>query len=91
LRFVERRLLRVNDELERLRREEQLVEGELNMHRHLADDAMRDAAVYEGLDREESRMASKDVDALEKALEKTRKTITGLEERRARLLARLGD
>jgi hypothetical protein len=91
MRRVERRLMRINDELERLRHEEHLVEGELNMHRHLADDAARDAAVYEGLDREESRMANKDVAALARSLAKTRKTIAGLEERRARLLARLGE
>jgi hypothetical protein len=91
MRRDERRLLRISDELLRLRREEQLVAGELEMHRHLADDAARDAAVYEGLERAEARDAMKDVAALERALATTRDAIANLEERRSRLLARLGD
>ena len=89
MRRIERRLLRIGDELERLRREEQLVEGELNMHRHLADDAARDVAVYEGLDRAESRMANKDVAGLERALERTRRQLRRVESKREDLLRRL--
>ena len=89
MRLSERRLLRINGELERLRREEHLVEGELEMHRHLADDAVRDAAVYEGLDRAEARDAVKDVRRQERALESTRRAIARAESRRAALLRRL--
>ena len=85
----ERRLLRINDELVRLRREAELTEGELTMHRHLADDAARDAAVYEGVERAEARDAVKDVAALTRALEATRRSIARLEERRTKLLAKL--
>ena len=63
MRRVERQLFRLNDTIEQLRRQIELVEGELNMHRHLADDAERDATVSEGTDRAESRMANKDVAA----------------------------
>jgi hypothetical protein len=90
MRLIERRLLRINDELERLRREQELVAGELEMHRHLADDAVRDAAVYEGLERAEARDAAKDVQRQEKALAATRKQIARLEEKRDKLLDGLG-
>ena len=91
MKALERRLLKINDELVRLRQEEQLVASELEMHRHLADDAVRDAAVYEGTERAEARDALKDVQLQERALESTRKSIARLEAKRDRLLARLGD
>ena len=87
---VERRLFRVNDDIARLRREVELAEGELNMHRHLADDAARDAAVSEGLERAESRAASKDVAALRAALDRARRDLERAEARRLALLERLG-
>ena len=89
MRWIERRLLRINDEILRLRREKELVAGELEMHRHLADDAERDAAVYEGIDRAESRAASKDVAALERALDRGRRDLERAEVRRLDLLQRL--
>ena len=89
MRRIERRLLRLNDELQRLRREEELVEGELNMHRHLADDAVRDAAVHGGIDRAEARDAVKDVHRQEEALRSTKAEIARVEEKRRRLLDRL--
>ena len=57
MRRIEKRLFGLNEEISRLQREIELTEGELNMHRHLADDAARDAAVSEGIERQESRMA----------------------------------
>ena len=89
MRWIERRLLRINDEILRLRREKELVAGELEMHRHLADDAERDAAVYEGLEREEARMANKDVAALERTLERSQRNLDRAEARRLELLRRL--
>jgi hypothetical protein len=88
--LIERRLLHINGEIGRLRLEEQLVEGELNMHRHLADDAARDSAVSEGMARLEAREALKDVHRQERALEKTRRTIARLEAKRDGLLGKLG-
>jgi len=73
-----------------MRREVELAEGELNMHRHLADDAARDAAVYEGVERSESRAANKDVSALERALDRSRQDLERAEARRAELLRKLG-
>ena len=89
MRRVERRLFRLNEDIERLRRGVEVTEGELNMHRHLADDAARDAAVSEGLERAESRMANKDVAALERALERTRRDLDRAEAKRLDLLRRL--
>ena len=89
MRWVERRLLRIGDEIVRLRREEEIAEGELAMHRHLADDAVRDAAVHGGLERAEARDARKDVAALERALAQTRRGLERLETKRERLLRRM--
>ena len=91
MRRIERRILRLNGELERLRREVELVEGELGMHRHLADDATRDAVVTdEPAERADARDAAKDVSRLEGALEAVRSEIERLEAKRDRLLERLG-
>jgi hypothetical protein len=89
MRLVERRLFKLNDEIQRLRREEELAQGELGFHRHLSDDATRDAVVS-GLptDRSEARSAAKDVARLEAALEDVRGRIQALEAKRARLLER---
>jgi chromosome segregation ATPase len=87
---TERRLKRVSDEIRRLRREQELVEGELGMHRHLADDAMRDAIVTgESIERAEARDASKSVTRLQAALESVRRELGRLEEERDRLLDKL--
>jgi hypothetical protein len=92
MRRIERRLFRLNEELARLRREAELVEGELGMHRHLSDDAVRDALVSEApLERAEAREASKDAARLQAALEDTRARVVRLERERDGLLARLGD
>ena len=90
MRWVERRLLYVNGEIKRLRLEETMVEGELNMVRHLADDAARDSAVHEGLAKLEEREAMKDVHRQEKALADTQRRIAKLEAKRDKLLRRLG-
>jgi signal transduction protein with GAF and PtsI domain len=82
--------MRISDEILRLRREEELVEGELGMHRHLADDATRDAIVTgEPIERAEARDASKDVTRLEAALEGARRELERLQKKRDRLLDRL--
>ena len=49
MRGIEKKLFGLNEEVSRLQREIELTEGELNIHRHLADDAARDAAVSEGV------------------------------------------
>lgn len=91
MRRIERRLFRLNDEIEALRREERLVAGELEMHRHLDDDARRDAVVYETpVERANVRDTAADVSRGETVLAELRERIARLEEERARLLERLG-
>jgi hypothetical protein len=92
MRLAERRILKVNDEILRLRREEELAEGELGFHRHLSDDATRDAAVTDlPVDRADARDAAKDVARLQAALEDVRGKIRRLEAKRDRLLDQLQD
>jgi hypothetical protein len=89
---LERRLFRLNDELRRLRREQELVEGELGMHRHLADDATRDAVVSEHpVDQGEARASARDVARLQAALDDVRRKIDRVQAHREDLLARLRD
>lgn len=92
MRRTERRLFKINEEIRRLRREEELAEGELGFHRHLSDDAVRDAAVSDlPADRAEARSAAKDASRLQGALDDVRHRIQRLELQRDRLLDRLGD
>jgi hypothetical protein len=90
VRRTERRLFELNEEIQRLRHEERLVEGELGFHRHLSDDAVRDAVVSDlPADRAEARHAAKDVARLEGALDDVRRRIERLELHRDQLLDRL--
>ena len=91
MRRSERRLFRLNDELHRLQHDVELTAGELEMHRHLDDDARRDAAVSDSpLDRSEADQTARDVQRMETALRSLRRRITAIEHRRERLLAKLG-
>jgi len=88
---TERRLLRLADELADLREEERLVAGELEFHRHLHDDAARDAAAYDTpVERLNERDTRLDVERFERTLTRIRDRIAALEERRAKLLQQLG-
>ena len=90
MRRIERRILRINDELAGLRREEALVAGELEMHRHLDDDARRDAAVSDSpVDRADAYQSGKDVTRFLRLLSRIRKRREQIEGKRRRLLARL--
>lgn len=92
MRRTERRLFKLNEELARLRREEELTRGELEMHSHLFDDYQRDAVVSEEpSDRADARQSSKDVARLQGALESVRTKIERTERKRAELLASLDD
>ena len=73
---------RLNRELEALAEEVRLMEEELNYHRHLADDAARDSAVYDDpIERENARITAADVNRFERQLAR-------LDRKRARLEAR---
>jgi predicted component of type VI protein secretion system len=92
VRRTERRLFKLNEELARLRREEELTRGELEMHSHLLDDHQRDAIVSDApADRADARQSAKDVARLRGALESVRARIERTERTRGELLARLDD
>lgn len=87
---LERRLLTIGDELERLIEEERLVGEELSFHRSLADDAARDAAVLDTpIEHENASMTASDVRRLERRLSRLAERRQKLEARRARLLEKL--
>lgn len=92
MRGIEKKLLRLNGRIAELQREERLVEEELAFHRHIDDDAQRDAAVS-GMpaDVSEARATAADVARFERALRNLRRRRAELEERREGLLGRLGD
>ena len=89
-RRIERRLFAISDRLERLRQEELIVAEELSVHRHLHDDAVRDAAVSEHAeDRAEARETAALVARFEREIKTLRQERRGLESKRAELLAKL--
>jgi predicted component of type VI protein secretion system len=92
VRRTERRLFKLNEELARLRREEELTRGELEMHSHLHDDFQREAVVSdEPADRVDARQSGKDVARLQGALDGVRGRIERVERQRTELLAKLDD
>jgi len=86
---TERRIFRINDEITRLQEEIRLTEEELRIHQHLDDDARRDAAVGGPIEREDARLTSDDVERFHDVVGALQARIGRLEEKRARLLARL--
>jgi hypothetical protein len=86
---AERRLFRINDEIERLRGELRLTEEELRIHQHLDDDARRDAAVGGPIEREDARITSGDVERFAALIAKLQSQIGRLERKRSRLLGRM--
>ena len=92
VRRIEKRLFKLNEELARLRRDEELTRGELEMHGHLHDDDLRDAVVSDApADRATERQSAKDVARLRGALDDIRAKIARTERSRDDLLAKLGD
>lgn len=76
---VHRRLFKINDQIERLERELESTRAELEYHRSINDDAQRDAAVGNYIDREEAGATAADVRRFEK-------TIVDLEDRHEKLV-----
>jgi predicted component of type VI protein secretion system len=92
MRRTERRLFKLNEELARLRTEEEVTRGELEMHAHLHDDFERDALVSDApADRADARASAKDVARLRGALDAVRAKIERTERTRDELLAKLDD
>ena len=89
-RRLSKRLFVVNDRLLLLDQEESQVAAELDYHRHLADDAVRDAAVYESsLHRDVADRAVADVGRFERALDDIDRRREVLVAKRDRLLDRM--
>ena len=89
--LLARRLFRLNDRLARLAEDERLAAAELEVHRHLDDDARRDAAVSGSpVDREDARDTAADVARFGRLLAGFQEKRKRLEAKRDRLLARLG-
>lgn len=86
---LERRLLRLLDRMAHLDEEIRLTGEELAIHRHLDDDARRDAAGGGPIEREDAALTAGDVARLESLLVELRKEKLRLERRGARLIARL--
>jgi len=88
---LERRLLVITDQLEAMQEEQRLLAEELSFHRSLADDAARDAAVYDDpIERENASLTAGDVGRSERRLERLADRRQKLETRRTRLLEKLG-
>lgn len=78
---VHRRLFRLNDRIAALTAEAEQVAAELGFHRSIDEDARRDAAVGNYIDREEAGLTAADVRRFEK-------TLAGLEAKKTRLVAK---
>ncbi len=87
---LETRIFKLNDAIDALRHEERLVGEELNVHRHLDDDARRDAAVSDHpFDRADARETGGDVARFESSVQALAARREKLERKRDRLLGRL--
>ena len=89
---IERKLFHLGDEIGAIEEAERLAREELIYHQHLNDDAQRDAAVSGNpIDRADARETAGDVDRFERHLSNLRTQRERLEDRRRRLLDKLGD
>lgn len=89
--LLHRRIFRLNERLGHLAEEERLAAAELEVHRHLDDDARRDAAVGGGpIEREDARDTAADVERFRRLVASLQERRRRLEARRDRLLGRLG-
>ena len=88
---IHRRLFSVNDKLSQIERELSLATAELEYHRSINDDAQRDAAVGNYIDREEAGLTKNDVRRFEKTIASLSQKKESLLAKRERLLDRLPD
>lgn len=85
------RIFHLNDRIEALDREARQVTAELDHHRSINDDAQRDAAVGNYIDREEAGLTGGDVRRFERALVRLADKRRRLAAKRDHLLKRLPD
>jgi len=88
---VHRRLFRLNEKIAALQTEAGQVAAELEFHRSINDDAQRDAAVGNYIDREEAGLTAADVRRFESTLTHLEEKTAKLVEKRDRLLAKFPD
>ncbi len=89
LKRLHRRIFRLNDKIEALETEMRLVREELGYHRSIDDDAQRDAAIGNYIDREEAGLTAGDVRRFERTLAQLLDRREKLESKREQLIARL--
>ena len=87
---VHRRIFRLNDKIAKLEEEIENTAAELEYHRSINDDAQRDAAVGNYIDREEAGTTAADVRRFEKTLDQLRTKHADLVEKRDHLLGTMG-
>jgi hypothetical protein len=88
---LHKRIFRLNDQIEALDAEARQVSAELDYHRAINDDAQRDAAVGNYIDREEAGLTAGDVRRFEQTLAGLAEKRLRLTSKRDQLLARLPD
>ena len=86
---LELKIMRINDQLAVLAEEERLVVEELSYHRHIADDAERDAAVGNAEDRGFAKDSRQDVARFERSVAEIGRRRSKLEAKREKLLGKL--
>jgi len=87
---LERRIFGLNDEIARLEAELRQARAELDNHRSLADDAARDAAVFDTpFDREDLRETESDVDRFKRIVDHFAARIEKVESKRDRLVSKM--
>jgi chromosome segregation ATPase len=89
LKRVHRRIFRLNEKIAKLEKEAAQVEAELEYHRSINEDAQRDAAVGNYIDREEAGLTAADVKRFESTLADLDSKRETLVTKRDRLLANL--
>jgi hypothetical protein len=89
MRRLHRKLFRITDRLQELAEEETGILQELDMHRSIDDDAQRDAATGNYIDREEAGLTASDVVRFERSLRTVRHRRAKLDTTRLRLLEKL--
>ncbi len=89
---IERKLFKLGDEIEALRKAERLAREELIYHQHLDDDAQRDAAVSDSpIDRADARETASDVTRFHRHIRDLEERRLRLERKRQDLLEKLND
>jgi len=88
---IHRKLFAVNDQIAEVDRELKLTRAELEYHRSINEDAQRDAAVGNYIDKEEASLTRGDVRRFEKTIGKLEAKQQQLAIKQAKLLDQLPD